>query len=97
MSLPMTWTASRQYVVFDSRKADMPAPAWELKDISGKTVKLADFKGKIVVMDFWGSWCPPCRAELPAFQKMYEKHGMGDKVVFLGMNWERPGEPSSRP
>jgi len=65
--------ASRQYVIFDSRKWDQPAPEWELKDISGKPVKLADFKGKLIVMDFWGSWCPPCRAELPKFQALYEK------------------------
>jgi thiol-disulfide isomerase/thioredoxin len=88
--------ASRQYVIFESRKWEKPAPAWELKDIAGKPVRLADFKGKVVVMDFWGSWCPPCRAELPKFQALYEKYKTNDKVVFLGMNWERPGEPAAR-
>jgi thiol-disulfide isomerase/thioredoxin/Flp pilus assembly protein TadD len=88
--------ASRKYVIFESRAWNKPAPEWELKDINGKPVKFSDFKGKVVVMDFWGSWCPPCRAELPKFQAMVEKYKNNDKVVFLGMNWERPGEPAAR-
>ena len=87
--------ASRKEVVFDTRRWEKPAPAWELKDLAGKPVKLADFKGKVVVMDFWGSWCPPCRAELPHFQALYEKY-KDRGVVFLGMNWEQPGEPAER-
>jgi thiol-disulfide isomerase/thioredoxin len=83
-------------VIFESRKWDKPAPAWELKDLSGRPVKLADFKGKLVVMDFWGSWCPPCRMELPKFQALYEKYKDNKNVVFLGMNWERPGEAPAR-
>ncbi len=81
--------ASRKYVTFDSRKWDKPAPTWELKDLAGKPVRMADFKGKVVVMDFWGSWCPPCRDELPKFQALYEKYKDNKNVVFLGMDWER--------
>ena len=88
--------ASKQMIVFDSRRWDKPAPGWELKDLSGKPVKLADFKGKTIVMDFWGSWCPPCRAELPKFQALYDKYKNNGKVVFLGMNWERGNVPDAR-
>ena len=87
--------ASRKEVVFETRRWEKPAPAWELKDVAGKPVKLADFKGKVVVMDFWGTWCPPCRAELPHFQALYEKY-KDRGVVFLGMNWEQPGEAAER-
>lgn len=64
------------------------APAWTLKDSDGKDVKLSDYKGKVVVLDFWGSWCPPCRAAMPGIQKLHEKYK--DKgVAVVGMNYER--------
>jgi len=88
--------ASRKRVVVEARKYEQTAPEWELKDLAGKPVKLADFKGKVIVMDFWGSWCPPCRMELPSFQAMHTKYKDNKNVVFLGMNWERPGEPAAR-
>ncbi len=61
------------------------APAWKLQDLDGKTVQLSDFKGKVVVLDFWATWCPPCRVEIPTFielQKEYQKQG----VVVIGMS-----------
>jgi cytochrome c biogenesis protein CcmG/thiol:disulfide interchange protein DsbE len=54
------------------------APAWELKDIEGRTIKSSDFKGKVVMLNFWGTWCPPCVAEIPdliALQKKYADRG----------------------
>lgn len=45
-----------------------PAPAWTLPDTHGARLSLAQFRGKVVVLNFWGSWCPPCREELPGFR-----------------------------
>ena len=55
------------------------APGFELKDLKGRTVKLRDYKGKVVLLNFWATWCPPCRAEMPELvrlQKEYEPQGL---------------------
>jgi peroxiredoxin len=47
------------------------APDFSLTDLNGKTVKLADYKGKVLFINFWATWCPPCRAEIPDFVEVY--------------------------
>jgi len=54
---------------------------WQLVDKNGKTVSLEDFKGKIIFINFWATWCPPCIAEMPSMQKLYADYQ--DKIVFL--------------
>jgi len=50
------------------------APDFNAPDLNGSLHKLADYRGKVVIVDFWATWCPPCRAEMPGFQKLYEKY-----------------------
>ncbi|MBD3918756.1 redoxin domain-containing protein [Paenibacillus sp. PR3] len=50
------------------------APDFTLLDLNGQTHQLADYKGKAVVVNFWGSFCPPCVTEMPEFQRMYDKY-----------------------
>jgi thiol-disulfide isomerase/thioredoxin len=61
------------------------APDFMLKDLSQKKVKLTDFKGKVVVLNFFATWCPPCRAEIPELNKLYRLHKEKGLVV-LGVS-----------
>ena len=61
------------------------APAFTLKDIDGKRVSLADYAGKIVVLDLWATWCKPCIASFPAMQSMVEKHP-GVAFLFIAVD-----------
>lgn len=60
------------------------APDFTVYDAAGNAFKLSDFRGKPVVLNFWASWCPPCKAEMPDFQKEFE--AQGKDVQFLLIN-----------
>jgi peroxiredoxin len=63
------------------------APDFALRTSDGRVVKLSDLRGSVVWVNFWASWCVPCKKELPDIQKVYdEKHGQGLEV--LEVNWE---------
>lgn len=66
-----------------------PAPAWQLGDLAGKPVSFDQFKGKIVVVDFWATWCPPCKAEIPGYIELQKKYG--DDLVIVGVSIDEGG------
>src|SRR5690625_2336150 len=59
------------------------APDFELKTVDGETVQLSDLRGEKVLLNFWATWCPPCRAEMPDMQKYHEEY---DDGVILAVN-----------
>lgn len=62
----------------------MPAPEFSLNDLSGQKRSLADYKGKVVLLNFWATWCPPCLAELPALNRVAKKYkDKGLRVVTI--------------
>lgn len=59
-----------------------PAPSFQLANLSGQAVSLKDYRGKVVLLNFWATWCPDCRQEIPTLQAMYDKlHAKGFEVV----------------
>jgi thiol-disulfide isomerase/thioredoxin len=64
---------------------DQPLEDFELEDLEGNMVKLSDLKGKIVFLNFWATWCPPCREEMPHMQAFYDKYKDKD-IVVLAVN-----------
>lgn len=62
------------------------APDFTLNTLDGKSLTLSDLKGKKVVLNFWASWCPPCKEEMPHLQEYYEKYAEEDNVEIVGVN-----------
>ena len=75
-------TPSREVRKID-RGTGKPAPDFEIELIDGETVTLSGYRGEVVLLNFWGTWCPPCRAEMPALQRAWEEY-KDRGVVFLG-------------
>jgi len=66
-----------------------PAPGFELKDLSGKTVKLSDSDGTVRLVDFWATWCAPCREEIPVFKDLHARYGSkGLTLIGIAMDDE---------
>ena len=78
----------------DAKAAGKPAPlGFTLKDMNGVDVKLASFKGKPIIVNFWATWCGPCRAEIPSLVELQTQYGAeGKDVVILGISVDDPIE-----
>lgn len=71
------------------------APAVELRTMDGAPISLEQYRGQVVLVTFWATWCPPCRIEMPGFQRVYEDRRDEGFVVF-GISTDRAGEAKVR-
>lgn len=62
------------------------APDFELTSLTGDTVKLSDYRGKTVMLNFWASWCPPCRVEMPHMETYYQEYKEEENIEILAVN-----------
>ncbi|GAX91666.1 TlpA family protein disulfide reductase [Effusibacillus lacus] len=84
ISSPANTQNSKQSDVASLPRAGYTAPDFTLKDSNGNEVKLSELKGKKVFINFWASWCPPCKAEMPDLVEMSQKYK--DQIAFYGIN-----------
>jgi cytochrome c biogenesis protein CcmG/thiol:disulfide interchange protein DsbE len=84
-----------------SNRTRKAAPDFTLTDVSGRPVKLSEYKGKVVLLNFWATWCGPCKTEIPwfiEFEKMYKDRGFEILGVSMDENgWQAVREPNGGP
>ena len=93
-SVPAPAVTAIPVAAMDVARVGGPAPDFELELFDGGKVRLSDFEGKVVVLNFWASWCPPCREEMPGFERTWLAY-RDQGVVFVGVAVQ-DYEPDSR-
>ena len=69
--------------------ANKPIPVFEATDLNGQVWRASDLRGRAVLINFWASWCEPCRAEMPSLQALAQRHGP-EKLLVLAVNFKEP-------
>lgn len=67
------------------KEGEVP-PDFEVPSLAGKKIRLSDYKGKKVILNFWATWCPPCKAEMPHMQRFYETKASSQNVEIIAVN-----------
>ncbi|MGC0772003.1 MAG: TlpA disulfide reductase family protein [Candidatus Acidiferrum sp.] len=83
--------ASNVLMKADNPTTGLPVPELTLKDLDGKSVSLSDYKGKVILVNFWATWCDPCRGEIPWLIELQQKYGPKGFVV-LGIALDDDGK-----
>ncbi len=87
--------ATGEMGTFVFRKTPEPLPEFTFADADGKSRTIADWKGKVVLLNLWATWCAPCRKEMPALDRLQKDLG-GDKFEVVALSVDRQGAPASK-
>ena len=79
-----------EYLAMEEPNEGALAPDFSLTSTEGKTIKLSSFRGRVVIIDFWATWCPPCKAEIPDFIKLYSDY-KSDGFQMIGISLDQGG------
>jgi len=85
LAFGVVWLQSSKY---EPLAVGMPAPDFKLPDLEGKTRQLSDYRGKVVFLNFWATWCKPCKEEMPSMEILWENFKTED-FVMLGVSMDR--------
>ena len=92
----LAWRLSPQAgAAFGVTSLNQAAPDFRVTTLDGSPVTPASLRGKVVLLNFWATWCPPCRVEMPGFQDVYDEH-RADGFVVLGVSTDRAGRDPVR-
>ena len=92
---PATAKPAGQMAAFVHKKSPEPLPEITFNDAAGKALTLADFKGKVVLLNLWATWCAPCREEMPALDRLQKALG-GDNFEVVALSLDRKGAEASQ-
>lgn len=78
-----TWNQSQAaHSIFQSYAKPHRAPEFSLEDLQGKMINIRDYKGQVIILNFWATWCPNCRKEGPSFEKLYTRYKSKGLILF---------------
>jgi thiol-disulfide isomerase/thioredoxin len=81
----------------NNRTANTLVPEFSVVQLDGTVLKSSELTGRVVVLDFWATWCPPCRQEFPQLEKLYRRYRANSDVRFLAIDVNREDETPEKP
>ncbi len=88
--------AAQKILASNAAESRRTAPDFSLDDANGHTIRLSDYRGRVVLLNFWATWCPPCKIEIPWFVEFQNQY-QADGLTVLGVSMDEDGWKAVRP